>query len=193
MKYKFLSIFATMKRLIAISLLGLLLYNSFGYYLLFAYQRQEAREMALVNMPESLFDVVKVKVALYTSVADTDFEQVNEEMTVGNRTYQIVKKRIKNDTAELYYFRDFHQEALRKTLNDIVLSQTQDDQPGHNQPFKHLLKSFIKDYIYDEVFTFSLNPSTETTFVAAALNAAYPSFSTADFHALHAPPPEPIA
>lgn len=193
MKYKFLSIFATMKRLIAISLLGLLLYNSFGYYLLFAYQRQEAREMALINMPESLFDVVKVKVALYTSVADTDFEQVNEEMTVGDRTYQIVKKRIKNDTAELYYFRDFHQEALRKTLNDIVLSQTQDDQPGHNQPLKHLLKSFIKDYIYDEIFTFSLHPSTQTTFVTAALNASYPSFSTADFQSLHAPPPEPIA
>jgi hypothetical protein len=55
------------------------------------------------------------------------------------------------------------------------------------------LKSFIKDYIYDEVFTFSLPPSTQTTFVTAALNAAYPSFIAADFQSLHAPPPEPIA
>lgn len=182
-----------MKRLIAISLLGLLLYNSFGYYLLFAYQRQEARELALMQMPESLFDVIKIKVALYTSVADTDFENVHEEMTVGDRTYQIVKKRIKNDTAELYYFRDFHQEALRKTLNDIVLSQTQDDQPGHNQPFKHLLKSFIKDYIYDEVFAFTINPTDQTAFEGTSLNACCPTFKTSAFLTLHAPPPEPMA
>lgn len=181
-----------MKRLIAISLLGLLLYNSFGYYLLFAYQRQEAREMALVTMPESLFDVIKIKVALYTSVADTDFENVDEEMTVGDRTYQIVKKRIKNDTAELYYFRDFHQEALQKTLNDIVLSQTQDDNPGHNQPFKHLLKSFIKDYIYDEVFTFSIPSNQQVVGEVAQLNACCPTFKTSAFLTLHAPPPEPM-
>lgn len=182
-----------MRRVIAIALLGLLLYNSFGYYLLFAYQRQEARALALMQMPESMYEVIKIKVALYTSVPDTDFEKVNEELTYGDHTYQIVKKRIKNDTAELYYFRDYHQEALQKTFNDIVLSQTQDDNPGHHQPFKNLLKSFLKDYIYDEVNTFDFNPGTATTCELSKLNATYLSFHTSAYLSLHAPPPEPMA
>jgi len=181
-----------MKRLVAILLLGLMLFNSFGYYLLFAYERQQARDMAIANTPEALFDVIKIKVALYTSVSDTDFEFVDEEMTVENKTYQIVKKRIKNDTAELYYFRDFHQEALRKTLNDIVVSQTQDDQTGSNQPIKHLLKSFLKDYIHDEDFAFELNSTEYTTFEPLVLNATAHIFKASAFLSLHAPPPEPM-
>ena len=125
-------------------------------------------------------------------MSDTDFEFVDEEMTVENKTYQIVKKRIKNDTAELYYFRDFHQEALRKTLNDIVVSQTQDDQTGSNQPIKHLLKSFLKDYIHDEDFAFELNSTEYTTFEPLVLNATAHIFKASAFLSLHAPPPEPM-
>ncbi|MDX2067798.1 MAG: hypothetical protein SFV55_05190 [Haliscomenobacter sp.] len=136
-----------MKRLSAIFLLGLVLYNAFGYHLLLAYEKHQARQTAILHTPESYFKVIKIKVALYTSISDTDFEYVDEELRLENQVYHIVKKRIKNDTAELYYFRNFHQESLTKKSFQFLNNLSSASFPNSNNPLKNLLKAFLKDYV----------------------------------------------
>ena len=141
-----------MKRIAAISLLALLLYNAFGYYLLFAYEREQERVSFLQDMPESAFQVLKFNVAVYTSVANTNFEYVNEDLTIENKTYRIVKKIIQNDTLNLYYLHNLRQDELRQNLSDIVESQILNNTPTKSTPIKQLLKSFLKDYISNDIY-----------------------------------------
>lgn len=141
-----------MKRITAISLLALLLYNAFGYYLLFAYEQAQTKAVLLQNIPDSAFQVLKLKVAVYASVEDRAFEYLDKDFIVENKTYHIVKKRIQNDTLNLYYLRDYRQDALRKSLNDILESQTFNNTSTNDTPIKHLLKSFIKDYIAKDIY-----------------------------------------
>jgi hypothetical protein len=137
-----------LKKVTAILLLALLIYNAFGYYLLFAYEREQARVGLLQDLPDDAFQILKFKATLYTSVENTDFEFINENLMLEDKNYRIVKKRIQNDTVSYYYLRDFRQDELRQNLNEIVESQTIKDSPFHNsKPVKQLLKSFLKDYI----------------------------------------------
>jgi hypothetical protein len=136
----------------SILLLALLLYNAFGYYLMFAYQREQARSMTYENMPQSAFKVLKFNLAIYTSVENRDFEYVNEELVVGGQTYNIVKKRIYNDSLEMYYLRDYRQDELRQNLNEIVESQTFNNSSSKETPIKQLLKSFLKEYVSNDIY-----------------------------------------
>ena len=66
-----------LKRFAAISFLFLLLFNAFGYYLLFGYEQKQARQEvveSVKNMPNSAFKVIKLPVSAYVHIEDRDFE-----------------------------------------------------------------------------------------------------------------------
>ncbi len=178
-----------MKRIAPVILLALLLYNAFGYYAYFAYSSEQARVMSLQNLPESAFQVIKFNVALYTSVENTDFEYVNQELTLENKTYNIVKKRIQNDTLYTYYLRNFKQDELRRNFNDIVETQTLNNKSDSNKPINLLLKIFLKDYIPNDISILVVqfpDKLSETLTINAAPNTALMS----PYLPLRSPPPE---
>ena len=178
-----------MKRIAAISLLALLLYNAFGYYILFAYEREQARIVSVQDLPESAFQVLKFNLAIYTSVENTDFEYVNNELTVEGKTYHIVKKRIQNDSLCMYYVRNFRQDELRQSLNQIVETQGISSHSNSTTPTKQLLKSFLKDYISNDIYVLvvcsplKVSESNKIT-IGASTELMSPYLS------LHSPPPE---
>lgn len=145
-----------MKRLTAILLLALLLYNAFGYYLLFAYESKVEVSSFIKNMSEKDFNVLKFNLAIYTSIADREVEYVNEEMIVGNKTYHIVKKFIKNDTLNVFYLRNHKQDELRENLHDIIESQSFSKQSSTDTPIKKIVKSFLKDYMPNANIVFEI-------------------------------------
>jgi hypothetical protein len=178
-----------MKRFGAILLLALVLYNAFGYYLLFAYQQEQARVIALQDMPESAFQVIKFNLAIYTSVPDTDFEYVNEPLSHEGKNFNIVKKRIKNDTLYTYYLRNIRQDELRQNLNDIVENQIVSKQSSDHTPLKQLLKTFLKDYLPTGTFLLNFEPNKLIT-EGVVLTATSKHFKDSDYISLHSPPPE---
>jgi hypothetical protein len=179
-----------MKKIASILLLALLLYNAFGYYLLFAYERGQQHDMTLINIPESAFDVLKFNVAIYTSKENTDFEYINEELEVNDKNYHIVKKRIHNDSLEMYYFRDFRRDELRQNLNDIVESQTFDNHSNNESPVKQLLKSFLKEYVSNDIYILvDCCPKTNTR-ESVAIPAAPAEALRSAYLSLISPPPE---
>ncbi|MBL7818803.1 MAG: hypothetical protein JNL70_27640 [Saprospiraceae bacterium] len=148
-----------LKRFAAISFLLLLLFNAFGYYLLFGYEQAQAREQVIQNiqnMPESSFMVVKMLVSPYAHVEDRDFEYVEGEFRKDGKTYNFVKKRIKNDSLELYCLNNIRQDQLTAQFNDYVKENLIQGKSSQNVPMKQMLKSFLKDYIPLEIYSLIL-------------------------------------
>jgi hypothetical protein len=181
------------KKIASILLLALLLYNAFGYYLLFAYQKGQQQDMSVYILPESAFDVLKFNVAIYTSKENTDFEYLNDALEVQGKNYQIVKKRIHNDSLEMYYLRDYRKDALRQNLNDIVESQTfnnLNNSSSKETPIKQLLKSFLKEYVSNDIYILvDCCPKTKVS-ESVKIPAAPAEALRSAYLSLISPPPE---
>ena len=149
--------------------------------------------MAILHTPEPYFKVIKIKVALYTSVLDTDFEYVDEELNLENQVYHIVKKRIKNDTAELYYFRNFHQESLTKKSFQFLDNHYSTAFPNSNNPLKDLLKAISKDYLPIESSYLTLNIKKNCQEVAYRTIPFDSGRITPVFQPIFTPPPDNLS
>ncbi|HEX9151332.1 MAG TPA: hypothetical protein VF842_04575, partial [Flavobacterium sp.] len=112
-----------MKRIASLFLLVTLFYNALGYYLMFAYQQERAWVTTMEKASSSELHVIKLNATLYSFIEDTDFEYVNENVIINNKSYHIFKKRIQNNILSLYYLRNTHQDAIGKDLKDIVDNQ----------------------------------------------------------------------
>jgi hypothetical protein len=138
-----------MKLITIISLLGLLLFNAFGYYFLSGYQQEQARHLAVANLKDADYMLIKLPASLYLHVENTDFEYVDQVFEFKNETYNKVKQRIHNDTLEVYCIRNVQHEKLKAHFNDYVSGQLDIDstESSKDSPLKQLLKNFLKEYI----------------------------------------------
>lgn len=136
-----------MKRIASLFLLVTLFYNVLGYYLMFAYQQEQAWVSSMEKAPGSEMHVIKLNATLYSFIEDTDFEYVNEDVVINNKSYHIFKKRIQNNILSLYYLHNSHQDAIGKDLKDIVDNQLFNGSSSKETPVKKLMKSFLQDYI----------------------------------------------
>jgi hypothetical protein len=178
------------KQILSISLLALLLYNAFGYYLLFGYERQKARIDYMQELPESAFQKMSYKLVDYTTIHNTEFEYVDNELIIEGKTFHIIKKRILNDTLHLYYLPNTRQDALRESFSDLVETQTvtkQSDNKG--SPLKQLLKNFLKDYIPNDIFVLVVRYPNQML-EAKVLGKATHSVPMSPYLSINAPPPE---
>lgn len=145
--------FILLRKIAAISFLLMLLFNAFGYYLLFGYQQIQAHRIAIEEMPASSFKVIKMLVSAYADIEDRDFEYVDGSFFYEGQAYNFVKKRIKNDSLELYCLNNFQQDQLITQLNDYLNQNVIDGKASDNLPTKQMLKTFLKDYISLPIYT----------------------------------------
>ena len=150
-----------MKRIASLFLLVTLFYNVLGYYLMFAYQEEQAWVTSMEKTPSSEFHVIQLNATLYSFIEDTDFEYVNEDVVINNKSYHIFKKRIQNNILNLYYLRNSHQDAIGKDLKDIVDNQLFNGSSSKESPVKKLMKSFLKDYVANTAVCFTFSPEKE--------------------------------
>jgi predicted O-linked N-acetylglucosamine transferase (SPINDLY family) len=82
------------KRLPALSLLVLVLYNTYGHYFFFAYQskKEQVAFTKQLDKQSSTFGVIKFNLAIYSSVPETDLECENRDITIEDKTYRIVRR-----------------------------------------------------------------------------------------------------
>ena len=150
-----------MKRIASLFLLVSLFYNALGYYLMFAYQDEQAWVSAMQKTPDSEFEVIELNATLYSFIEDTDFEYVNENVIIENKSYHIFKKRIQNNILSLYYLRNSYGDVIGKDLKDIVDNQLFDSTPSKNSPIKKLLKTFLQDYIPNTSVCVHFSPNSD--------------------------------
>ncbi|MFM6937556.1 MAG: hypothetical protein ACKOXH_07745, partial [Aquirufa sp.] len=136
-----------MKRIATLFLIVTLFYNMIGYYLMFAYKEQQAWVARMEKTSHTDFRVMRLNASLYSFADDTEFEEVNEDVIINNKSYHIFKKQVKDNVLSLYYLPNSNENTVSKDLNDIVDSQLFNSGNSKESPVKKLLKSFIKDYI----------------------------------------------
>ncbi len=145
-----------MKKGITIFFLSLLLFNALGYYVLLSYQQVQAHRIAIEDLPESSFKVVKMLVSPYANIEDRNFEYVEGSFFYEGKAYNFVKKRIKNDSLELYCINNIRQDQLTVQLNDYLNQNVINGKASSNQSAKQILKQFLKEYIPTYVGTLAL-------------------------------------
>jgi hypothetical protein len=183
-----------LKRIAVISFLFLLLFNAFGYYLLFAYQQVQARQEmveTVKNMPESSFKVIKLLVSAYAHIEDRAFEYVEGEYQSEGQTYNFIKKRIVNDSLELYCVNNYHQDKLNTHFNDYVKENLLNGKDTKNSPTKQMFKTFLKEYISNDIILVVSYP-TEITSECSKIPIAPNSTLLSPYLSLHSPPPNVV-
>ncbi|SDH00084.1 hypothetical protein SAMN04488062_103329 [Flavobacterium omnivorum] len=154
-----------MRRIASLFLIVTLFYNVMGYYLMFAYQEEQAWVSSMEKRNDSEFQVIQLNATLYSFIEDTDFEYVNEDVVINNKSYHIFKKRIQNNILSLYYLRNSHQDAISQDLKDIVDNQLFNGSSSKESPVKKLMKSFLKDYVPNTADCFTFSPKIEAVVV----------------------------
>ena len=134
-----------------------------GYYLICAYQEEQSWVSSMEKIHDSEFQILKLNASLYSFVEDTDFEYVNKNVVVNNKTYHIFKKRIKDNVLSLYYLRNSHHESINQDLKDIVDNQLFNTSSSKESPVKKLLKSILQDYVASSEFCYSFSTKKNRT------------------------------
>jgi len=172
-----------MKRIASLFLIATLFYNVLGYYLMFAQKEEQAWVASVEKNDHSQFEVIHLNASLYSFIEDTDFQYVNENVSINNKAYHVFKKRIQNNVLSLYYLPNSHQDEVGKSLTDIVDNQLFNNSTSKDSPVKKLMKPFLQDYVAHEANTICFSPNKAyktiafTTLTKEALHAGYHSLS----------------
>ncbi|MEP6845002.1 MAG: hypothetical protein ABI861_03335 [Panacibacter sp.] len=143
-----------MKKLAAILLLALFLFNTIGYRLLFDFIQTSTDEAFTAKLDEGKYDekdliAVKVPVNMPYQVNRTGFERVDGEINVDGKVYKYVKRSVRNDTITLFCIPHYEKTALQQKASELagkINDLPSNDNSRKAEVFKQLTVDF--DIIY---------------------------------------------
>ncbi|HEY8397607.1 MAG TPA: hypothetical protein VIK80_06690 [Flavihumibacter sp.] len=152
-----------MKKLAAISLMGILLFNVLGYRAVFSWLEQHTYHALYQQLDEQQYDeseLITLKVPIdqlpyYTN--SSTFEKVTGSISIGGHTYQYVERRIYNDSLEVRCIPNAKATQLtnaRDLFFQLVNDLQHTNSNGKQSPAKPMLalKNMVSDYtFFDEV------------------------------------------
>ncbi len=149
-----------LKRAISLLLLSLFLYNMVGYYTLFFIQQVNIKQditqtIEQGNISEEDLIVFSIPITLpYQS--ERDFERIEGDFEYEGKQYEMVKKRLKNDTLYVYCLNNVAQERLKAKLSKHTAAHV-GDPAGSNtsKSAEKIIKQIIKDYLSQPADIFS--------------------------------------
>lgn len=181
-----------MKKLAAILLFILFLFNLVGYRLWFNYVQQQSDIQLEASLDKNQYnedDLITIKVPLsmpYQTV-QSGYERVNGEIKIDGKIYKYVKRRVVNGELELLCLPDQNKMRLQnakndffKTTNDITSNSSKKSDNSKTSIFKNITTDFEQ-----QIATYS--------FTAVILNKAMYSseFIFSLLSAPHTPPAQP--
>lgn len=116
-----------MKKIASIFLLGILLFNWFGYRLVIGYWQEKTKNDLEARLDVNDFDesqLITVKTPVtHLSYYNTspEFERVNGSVEIGGVQYKYVERRLYNDSLELRCLPDQGAMKLRATADDFYI------------------------------------------------------------------------
>lgn len=132
------------------------LYNVIGVHLLFTLIKEHSWVVAMQNIPDSEFKVIKLNATVYTFTEDTEMEYVNENITINNKVYHIFKRKIQDNIINLYYLPNKQQSSTDINLKKLVDNEDPDNTPLSKKPIEKLFKAFLKNYVQHNSSAFVL-------------------------------------
>lgn len=182
-----------MKKLAAILLLLLFLFNLVGYRLWFNYAQQQSDVLLEASLDKHQYNdaeliSIKVPLSMPYQVMQSNYERVNGEVKLDGKIYKYVKRRVVNGELELLCLPDQNKMRLQTAKNDFF--KTTNDISADNNGKKSdnskagIFKNITSDY-EQQVATYVLP-------VAVNIKASYSSeviFSLSSTP--HTPPGQP--
>lgn len=186
-----------MKKLSAILLIALFLFNLFGYRILFHYEQQQS-DMRL----EALFDrqdyndaeliTIKVPLSLPYVTNQQNFERVDGEITIDGKILKYVKRKITDGYLILLCLPDHNKMRIESAkdeffryANDLVQNnQSKKSNNTKSVVFKNLLSEY---YIDASDYTPAFRSMTQTYSITSLSN-----FLPSSYYQLPEQPPEVI-
>ena len=153
-----------MKRIAAILLLGIFLFNWCGYRLVTSFLENKANtqlQAALDNNEYNESDLISIKIpsSLPYNISSSQFEKVEGEVLVNGVTYKYVKRRIINDSLELMCIQNITKTRLQnsrdnffKLVNDLQHNSQNKKQDSNSNIAKNILSDYSNE---QQQFTFA--------------------------------------
>ncbi|WP_143090987.1 hypothetical protein [Thermoflexibacter ruber] len=183
-----------MRKLVAIFLVFLLIYNMIGHYLVLIYQQKVAnmyfsQSLAHDNIPDDDLFIIKVPASLYVPAKNTDFEPISGSFEYKGKFYDMVKRKVENDTLYIYCANNRYKEKIASQIANYVKSYVVDfENDKNNNQNQKLLKSFAKEYLqvsaYHILSIYQRNKTSEKNVILDDSSPAMPLIATPS------PPPE---
>jgi hypothetical protein len=149
-----------LKKLIAILLLIVLLFNIVGYKFVANYFEQKATFDLQATLDQHKYkesDLISFKLHLnlpYIS-SSTEFESVEGNIDINGINYQYVKKRFYNDTLEILCVPNFTKSTIKESKNDFekqlngIAASNNSKKSSSNQIVKTSISDFIQEHHFD--------------------------------------------
>ena len=183
-----------MKKIVVIALMGILLFNWYGYrFVADYYENRASNEMQaqldLNNYEESELITIKVPLSLPYGPNSQNFEKVEGNIDIHGISYQYVKRRFYNDTLELMCIPNTAKTTIKnardefsKLANDFVnLSTSKKSSGNHNHNLKYSIQDFTGDHYFDML-------QLSLSFKPVHYLSAFQNFSSIYLERLEQPP-----
>jgi hypothetical protein len=175
-----------MKKLLAILIIGLLLYNSMGYYIVFKTVqytiKKEIKNQIKHGVPEK--DLSLIKVAYNDDHKKADIEWLDKhEFRYKGQMFDVVRYYNFNDTSYYYCINDKQEEQLFSSLDKMVEHHSKKSGPAHTKSLS-IYKNIIRDVVFNKK-PFSIPVSRDLLF--SLIQVKMPAFYIKD---IPTPPPE---
>jgi hypothetical protein len=177
-----------LKRLIAIFLVLLLLFNALGFYGLFVGLRYKTSLDLVQRLDNHEYleeETVTLKIPLTVPYhPGSEYERVDGEIEHEGEFYRLVKQKLEKDTLYIVCIRDHDTKRIKQALADYVKTFT--EKPVDAKHSGKVLNTFIKDFLPTSIEISHANAGWNYSVALAYISDSFNSRSIA----VYSPPPQ---
>lgn len=177
-----------MKKLIAIFLVLLLLFNALGFFGLFIGLRYKSALDLVERLDKKEYldeETVTLRIPMTLPYhLDSEYERVDGEIEHNGEFYRLVKQKLQKDTLYIVCIKDYGSKRITQALADYVKTFT--DKPVDTNNAGKVFTSFIKDFLPTSL---EITPASAGWNYSFALANTIDSFSSRSL-AVFSPPPQ---
>lgn len=174
-----------LKKLAAIFLFALFLFNITGYKIIFFYAQKQSDARLETSLDKNLYDeadliAITVPLSLPYQNDQKEFDRVNGEISFNGKIYKYVKRRIAEGNLVLLCLPDYNKMRLKKEKEDFYKdvnsfaqnngSKKQENSKGNS--FKNVLSDYDQVHYQSEVALFGVHLSHKFLKHDCSLSAA---------------------
>ena len=183
--------FAVLKKLAAILLLTIFVFNTIGYRLLIAVVQDKVDAAFEGRLDKGIYndeDLLTVKIPINLPYQNNwkEFERVDGEINLNGQIYKYVKRKIYNDTMILLCIQHETKTKLEQKANDYFGKMN--DLPGNDTKKADAYKQLLSDYD-----TVADSPAFSIAGKTSEFNVQNETFLLKQFIPLYGQPPEVVA
>ena len=139
-----------MKKPAAIFLLGLFMFNLFGYRILFYFAQQQSDIQLEASLDKDKYDeadlvTIKIPLLLPYQTDWKEFERIDGEISLNGKIYKYVKRKVFNSELILLCLPDRNKMRLQTAKDDFFKNANDLVQNGAQKKSDHSKLSFIKN------------------------------------------------